>query len=313
MIGQNDDINLEVKDKKTVLLGFYGVFYVLLILIIVVVGYSYLGKLESFSRGSLIPLSLIKDTNAVTTDLPIVKGTISAPVDLAKEVVSTPDKVAKGKTLYDANCVSCHGTEGKGDGVAGKTLNPPPRNFHDLNGWTNGASFSNIYKTLHEGITARGMASYNNLKPEERIDIILYIRTFLPNYPAIDQKEITTVDAAYSLSKGFKQPNQIPVKMAEEKILEENKILNEKIDFITKTIINEKNEKGALVFNKMSFDVKSSVTALAYYIKWNENESAFVKFVSVNPVAKGFNTSLNGITSEEWGVVFQYLKNLFSK
>ncbi len=313
MIGQNDDINLEVKDKKTVLLGFYGVFYVLLILIIVVVGYSYLGKLESFSKGSLIPLSLIKDTNAVTTDLPIVKGTISAPVDLAKEVVSTPDKVAKGKTLFDANCVSCHGTEGKGDGVAGKTLNPPPRNFHDLNGWTNGASFSNMYKTLHEGITARGMASYNNLKPEERIDIILYIRTFLPNYPAIDQKEIATVDAAYSLSKGFKQPNQIPVKMAEEKILEENKILNEKIDFITKTIINEKNEKGALVFKKMSFDVKSSVTALAYYIKWNENESAFVKFVSVNPVAKGFNTSLNGITSEEWGVVFQYLKNLFSK
>lgn len=313
MIGQNDNINLEVKDKKSVLLGFYGLFYVVLILIIVVVGYSYLGKLESFSRNGLIPLSLIKDTSAVKTDLPIVKGTISAPVDLGKEVVSTPDKVAKGKTLFEANCVSCHGAEGKGDGVAGKTLNPPPRNFHDLNGWTNGPSFSNMYKTLHEGITSRGMASYNNLKPEERIDIILYIRTLLPNYPAIDQKEIAAVDAAYSLSKGFKQPNQIPVKMAEEKVLEENKALNEKIESITKTISNEKTESGALIFKKISFDVKRSVTALAYYPRWNENESAFVKFLSVNPVAKGFTASLNGITTEETGIVFQYLKNIFSK
>lgn len=313
MIGQNDNINLEVKDKKSVLLGFYGLFYVVLILIIVVVGYSYLGKIESFSRNSLIPLSIIKDTTAVNADLPIVKGTLSAPVDLAKEIVSTPDKVAKGKTLFDANCVSCHGTEGKGDGVAGKTLNPPPRNFHDLNGWTNGPSFSGIYKTLHEGITARGMASYNNLKPEERIDIILYIRTLLPNYPAIDQKEIAAVDAAYSLSKGFKQPNQIPVKIAEEKLLEENKALNDKIESITKAISNEKNDNGALIFKKISFDVKSSVTALANYGKWNENESAFVKFVSVNPVAKGFNASLNGITAEELGTVYQYLKNVFSK
>jgi len=30
MIGQNDNINLEVKDKKKVILGFYGLFYVIL-------------------------------------------------------------------------------------------------------------------------------------------------------------------------------------------------------------------------------------------------------------------------------------------
>ena len=224
MIGQNDNINLEVNDKKKVILGFYGLFYVVIILIIVVVGYSYLGKLETFSRGDLIPATLAADTTAKTNvDLPVVKGTTTAPVDLVKEVVSTPDKVALGKTLFDANCVSCHGTEGKGDGVAGKTLNPQPRNFTVLTGWTNGPAFSGMYKTLQEGITARGMASYNNLLPEERINLILYIRSLVPGYPAIDQKEISTVDAAYSLSKGFKLPNQIPVKMAEDKVLEETK------------------------------------------------------------------------------------------
>ena len=314
MIGQNDNINLEVNDKKKVILGFYGLFYVVIILIIVVVGYSYLGKLEAFSKGDLIPPTLAVDTAAKTgADLPVVKGTTTAPVDLVKEVVSTPDKVALGKTLFDANCVSCHGTEGKGDGVAGKTLNPPPRNFTVLTGWTNGTAFSGMYKTLQEGITARGMAAYNNLMPEERINLILYIRTLVPGYPAIDQKEIFTVDAAYSLSKGFKLPNQIPVKMAEDKVLEETKAITDKIENITKTVLNDKNEKGAAIFGKMSFDVKRSVTALAGYTKWNENETAFVKFVSVNPVAKGFNVSQTGVTSEEWGIVFQYLKNLFAK
>jgi mono/diheme cytochrome c family protein len=314
MIGQNDNINLEVNDKKKVILGFYGLFYVVLIVIIVVVGYSYLGKLETFSRGELIPTTLAADTTAKTnTDLPVVKGTTTAPVDLVKEVVSTPDKVAKGKTLFEANCVSCHGPEGKGDGVAGKTLNPQPRNFTALTGWTNGPAFSSMYKTLQEGIIARGMASYNSILPEDRINLILYVRTFNTGFPAIDQKEISTVDAAYSLSKGFKLPNQIPVKMAEDKILEETKAQSEKIVNVSNIIINDKNEKGALIFRKMSFDVKRSITALFGYTKWNENENAFVKFVSVSPVVKGFNASQNGLTSEEWGIVFQYLKNLLSK
>lgn len=312
MIGENDNINLEKSDRKKVLLGFYGLFYVMIIVIIVIVGYSYLGKIEAFSRGNLVPPSLAKDSARNNADLPVVKGTVSAPVDLAKDIVSTPDKIAKGKSLFETNCASCHGAEGKGDGAAGKTLNPPPRNFHDLNGWTNGPAFSSMYKTLQEGITARGMASYSNLKPEERIDLILYIRTFLPNYPVIDQKEISAVDAAYSLTKGVKLPNQIPVKMAEEKLLEENKALTEKIERIVNAIANDKGDMGAGMFRSISFDIKRSVSSLAGNTAWNENENAFVKFITLNPVAKGFNSSLN-LSEEEWGYLFQYTKNLFTK
>ena len=32
----------------------------------------------------------------------------------------------KGKALYEENCASCHGAKGRGDGEAGKELDPPP-------------------------------------------------------------------------------------------------------------------------------------------------------------------------------------------
>lgn len=36
-----------------------------------------------------------------------------------------------GKLIYDQSCASCHGVAGKGDGVAGAALNPPPADFTD--------------------------------------------------------------------------------------------------------------------------------------------------------------------------------------
>jgi mono/diheme cytochrome c family protein len=311
MIGQNDNINLEVNDKKKIILGFYGLFYVVILIIIVVIGYSYLGNIESFSKNSLIPPSPFGDTVKGITDLQTVKGTVTVPVDLAKEVISTPEKIDAGKKLFETNCVSCHGTEGKGDGVAGKTLNPPPRNFTDSKGWTNGQEFSKMYKTLQEGITSRGMASYNNLLPEDRINLILYIRTFRNDFPAIDKKEITDVDNTYSLSKGLKLPSQIPVKQAVEIMLEEKKQAEAKIENIVKVIKEGGTTKGAEIFNRISFDTKRSVTALSSYTKWNENESQFVKFVSLNPETKGFKASLSSVTSEEWSILFNYLKSVF--
>ncbi len=82
--------------------------------------------------------------------------------------ISTPDLVKQGQALYTVNCVSCHGPNGQGDGVAAAALNPKPRNFHSTAGWKNGRKVSMVFKTLKEGLPGTGMASFGTLPSDDR-------------------------------------------------------------------------------------------------------------------------------------------------
>lgn len=311
MIGEKDDINLEIVEKKKVILGFYGMFYIVLLALIVALGWFYLNNLEAFTREKVTPLAKLKDTVKAVEDVAMLKGSVSPPVDIFKESVPGPEKIAKGKTLFESNCSSCHGLEGKGDGIAGKNLNPPPRNFHELTGWTNGPAFPKMFKTLQEGIIARGMASYSTIPPEDRIAIIHYIRTFRNDFPAIDQNELKELDKTYSLSTGVKMPSQIPVSMAEEKILTEDSVFSAKVNSVISKINADKTNKSAEQFRNISSNINKSVSALASYTKWNENESQFVKFVTTDPKSKGFKSSSIELNNEEWNLLYLYVKSLF--
>ena len=81
---------------------------------------------------------------------------------------------AEGKKIYTQMCAICHGKKGKGDGMAGMSLNPRPANFtsEKLQAQTDGA----IYWKLTEGKAP--MAGYKaSLSDTKRWQLVNYIRT----------------------------------------------------------------------------------------------------------------------------------------
>jgi len=292
---------------------YYGILYFVILILIISLGMMYLDKLGFITSAKLTPNSVIPDTTKPVTDLPVVKGSVTPPIDVNKESISTPDKISKGKTLFETTCTACHGNEGKGDGVAGKTLNPPPRNFTVLTGWKNGPKISQMFKTLQEGIPNSGMASFSNIPVEDRFCLIHYIRTFNPDYPKDSPEDLKTLDAQYSLSAGIKQPNQIPVTRATNIIIRENEPKNNKIKNIVLKIQNDKTNRGAELFRLITPDIHKAITSLLSYQKWNENETQFVNFIEVNPDIKGFKANAVFLPKEELTQVFQYLKNLLTQ
>jgi mono/diheme cytochrome c family protein len=79
----------------------------------------------------------------------------------------------KGKQMYAQLCVICHGAKGKGDGIAGATLNPKPANF------TKEAFFSQTDGAIFWKLTNGNapMAAYKDLISEtERWQLVNYLR-----------------------------------------------------------------------------------------------------------------------------------------
>jgi mono/diheme cytochrome c family protein len=90
-------------------------------------------------------------------------------------VPKTPD-LAAGKKVFETYCVTCHGTSGKGDGPAGKALNPPPRDFTSVKvmaGFTDD-QLKEIIKNGKGDMPPWG----STLKDEDITNVLSYIRHF---------------------------------------------------------------------------------------------------------------------------------------
>lgn len=142
---------------------------------------------------------LIRDTAAATD--------VAKQADKVKELVLQQDLVAlvpdqfpnleKGKSLFAAQCASCHGTYGAGDGPAGQGLNPAPTNFRNKDIMVGVAPFQ-AYNTIRLGIPGTSMRAFKELSDEEIWDVAFYVLSLqhLDNRSAKTEIEIDIVDLA---------------------------------------------------------------------------------------------------------------------
>ncbi len=138
--------------------------------------------LKVFSWGFLISVLTFASVFAMETDLSKPR----VPTERLKEIRAlknpfkpSPENVAKGKNLFQgkATCFTCHGKEGRGDGLAAAGLDPSPRNF------TNAAFHAlrtdgELFWVIKEGIPGTAMMPMvgSVITEEEAWLVLLYER-----------------------------------------------------------------------------------------------------------------------------------------
>jgi cytochrome c5 len=84
-------------------------------------------------------------------------------------------------TLFGANCATCHGKRGHGDGPLGHKLYPLPANFNQVARMYN-RSDELLYKRISEGIYPTAMPAWQDIPgmtdPAERWRFVDYVRSF---------------------------------------------------------------------------------------------------------------------------------------
>jgi high-affinity iron transporter len=83
--------------------------------------------------------------------------------------------------LFESNCAFCHGAEGKGDGVAGKALDPPPADFTSSDFWRT-MTPDKLRDAILNGKPGTAMVPFRNTLKAEEIDaLVKYLHTFAPH------------------------------------------------------------------------------------------------------------------------------------
>jgi mono/diheme cytochrome c family protein len=94
----------------------------------------------------------------------------------ANTVLPTPANIAAGQKLFMANCQTCHGESGRGDGPGGAALEKKPADLGaciKANNETDGSLFWKISEGRSPMVSWKG-----SLSETQRWQLVLYIKTF---------------------------------------------------------------------------------------------------------------------------------------
>jgi mono/diheme cytochrome c family protein len=83
--------------------------------------------------------------------------------------------IARGRELFQQNCVVCHGVDGRGDGPQAAELNPAPTDFRLHLPLHTDPQF---YAFIHDGYRGTAMPAFGDAFSEEDIwNLVNFLRT----------------------------------------------------------------------------------------------------------------------------------------
>lgn len=99
-----------------------------------------------------------------------------------------------GKTIYSKKCKYCHGSEGKGDGVAAQFLYPKPRDLskarYKLKSTPGGElpTDQDIFKIISNGIRGASMPAWTTLSENDRHQLVDHVKSLAKRFKISKEK-----------------------------------------------------------------------------------------------------------------------------
>lgn len=105
-----------------------------------------------------------------------LKADLIATYDISVGPLKVPD-LSGVQALYEAECSSCHGIQGYGDGPLASEQSIPPSDFHDMKRQYSRSIFD-LYNTISLGVDGTPMQAFDQLDEEQRWALAILVSQF---------------------------------------------------------------------------------------------------------------------------------------
>jgi cbb3-type cytochrome c oxidase subunit III len=129
-----------------------------------------------------------------------------------RRVTGAPNDTTRGKIVYDAHCVECHGATGRGDGPAAAMLAPRPRDFasgkYKIRSTETGSvpTDEDLIRSTRQGLAGSAMPAWDKILPDADIaDVVQYIKSLSPQFaqtPAVVKLGTDVASSPQSIVRG---------------------------------------------------------------------------------------------------------------
>jgi cytochrome c oxidase cbb3-type subunit 3 len=135
----------------------------------------YIGYYEFYMGGNISKQEYQAEMKAAEEAKEAYLASLGNSIDESNvEILVDAGAIAKGKDIYDGNCVACHG--GAGEGGVGPNLTDEY--------WLHGGGIKEVFKTIKYGVPAKGMIPWEDqLTPPQMQQVASYIMTLKGTNP----------------------------------------------------------------------------------------------------------------------------------